>query len=479
MGESLALTHVQVVDVATGALRASQTLLVSRGRIRAVGADGSIAIPRGTRVVDGRGMFAVPGLWDMHVHTSATAMRPRASGEEATLKHNAEFVFPLFVANGVTGIRDMSGNLAMLLEWRRAITSGAMIGPRMIVTGGKVGGARAVVPSAPFPITTAADVRASVLALKRDGADFVKYLELPSDLFPVLMASAKEAGLPVAAHVPPWMPVEVMSDAGASSTEHLLGVFQSSAAIEDALLDEARNEQTWWGRLLVRARVWDPEQRQFDRQRRALASYDESRARALLVRLAKNGTWQTPTLTAIRHVNGILDDSLTRQARAPFVLPFMVGRRKDWVEGDTLASLAYARRAFQMTAAMSRAGVPILAGSDMPGTNRLPGFSLLDELEHLVEAGLTPLEALRAATIRPAEFLHARDSLGTLEAGKAADIILVRANPLENINGLRELESVVLGGRYLSRRDLDAMLDQVREVARQWRLPPVAHKETR
>ncbi|MBK7830856.1 MAG: amidohydrolase family protein [Gemmatimonadetes bacterium] len=475
--ERIALTHVRVVDVATGAIQPDQTILIVGGRIREVGPQRRVKVPADAKVVNATGLYAVPGLWDMHVHVSSTAMRPRAPGEEATLLHNAEFVFPLFVANGVTGIRDMSGNLKVLTDWRRSIVAREMIGPRMIVTGAKVGSDRPVVPGAPYPIATDDDLRKSGRMLKQEGADFVKYLALPPERFPVLMQAARAEGLPVSGHVPSWMRVQDISDAGLASVEHLHGVLLATSTMQEELLVEAQRERTWWGQRLLRAGIWDEKARLESRQRRALESYNDSLAQRLSRRFVKNRTWQTPTLTSIRHVNGVLDDSSLKAARAPYYLPFMTGRRGNWEQGDTLMSLSYARRAFQLTAAMSRAGVPILAGSDMPGTNRLPGFSLLDELEHLVEAGLSPLQALQAATIRPAEFLHARDSLGTIDAGKVADVILVRANPLEDINRMRELEGVVLAGRYLSRRDLDAMLAQVREVARQWRLPPVPHKE--
>ncbi|HEX4934075.1 MAG TPA: amidohydrolase family protein, partial [Gemmatimonadaceae bacterium] len=433
------------------------------------GADGTVAVPRGARAIDGRGLYATPGLWDMHVHLSATSMRPRRAGGGSTIASNADFAFPLLVANGVTGVRDMSGDLRLLRSWRAAVAAGERIGPRLVVTGNKIGGSAPVVPGAPFPIATDDDLRGAVRALKREGADFVKYLELPAERLPVLMATARAEGLRVSGHVPPWVPLSTMSEAGVASTEHLLGVVLAVSSQEEALLAEAREEQTWWGRLLIRAGVWNPELRLADRQARALASASEAKKAQLFDQLKRNATWQVPTLDAIRHINGLLDPATVREGRAAYHLPFMVGRRKDWANGDTLANYAFVRWAFEATAAMHRAGVPILAGSDMPGTNRLPGFSLFDELVYLVQAGLSPLDALRAATIRPAEFLGARDSLGTLEPGRVADVLLVRGNPLEDIARMRELDAVIVGGRYLGRRDLDALLAQVRTLAKQWR----------
>jgi imidazolonepropionase-like amidohydrolase len=476
-GEALAITNVRVVDVATGGIRVEQTIVILDGRIREVAPRQRVRLPAGVKVIDAKGLYAVPGLWDMHVHTSSTAMKPRYPGEERTLLHNEEFVFPLFVANGVTGIRDMSGNLEVLNGWRRAIREGRTLGPRMLVTGGKIGSDRPVVPGAPHPLVTVGDVRTSVRLLKREGADLVKYLDTTDELFRATLQAARAEGLRVSGHIPSWMRVQDASDLGMASVEHLAGVLEGASTIQEALTAEARRERTWWGGLLVRAGVWDEPQRLEDRQRRALASYSDSLAQALFRRFVRNGTWQVPTLVSTRHVNGILDDPRVLEARAPYTLPFLTGRRRNWGQGDTLTSLAYVKRAFQLTGAMARAGVPIMAGSDMPGTNRLPGFSLVDELGFLVQAGLTPLQALQAATIRPAEFLQARDSLGTVEPGQVADVLLLRGNPLDDIGQLRQLESVIVAGRYLSRRDLDALLAQVREVARQWRLPPVPHKE--
>ncbi|MCC6930203.1 MAG: amidohydrolase family protein [Gemmatimonadaceae bacterium] len=467
--ETIVIVHAQVVDVATGVVRPKQTLVIAGGRIQAMGADGKVALPRGARTVDARGLYATPGLWDMHAHLSATSMRPRGASGPSTIAGNADFVLPLFVANGVTGVRDMSGDLQLLRSWRAAVTAGQRLGPRLVVTGNKIGGTARVVPGAPFPLTTDDDIRSAVRALKRDGADFVKYLELPAVRFPALMAAARAEGLPVAGHVPPWMPLSEISDAGMASTEHLLGMAQATSGEEATLLEEARNEQTWWGQLLIRVGIWSPERRLADRQRRAIASSAEAKTAQLFARLKRNATWQVPTLAAIRHINGMLDDSTMREAREAYRLPFMVGRRKDWASGDTLANYAFVRWAFQTTGDMHRAGVPLLAGSDMPGTNRLAGFSLHDELGYLVQAGLSPLDALRAATIRPAEFLAARDSLGTLEPGKLADILLVRGNPLDDITRMQQLDAVIVDGRYIGRRDLDALLAQARTLATQWR----------
>ena len=474
----LVIRNLQVIDVATGHIRSDQTLMIGAGHILAISPGQQVKPPRGARIIDANGLYAVPGLWDMHVHTSSVAMKPRHATEEGTLLHNAEFVFPLFVANGVTGVRDMSGNLAVLNGWRAAIREGRIVGPRMLVTGSKFGSSGPVVPGAPYPIRAEGDVRTSLRRLKQGGADFVKYLELPEDLTQLLLRLSREQGLPVAGHVPEWTRVRDVSDGGISSLEHLQGVLNGTTRIEDELISETRSESTWWGKLLIRAGLWDVERRFEDRRRRALASHDDSLAQALFRRFIRNGTWQTPTLTFVRHINGVMDDKAIRDARAPYMLPFLTGRRSSWGQGDTLLSLQYVKWAHQVTGAMARAGVPILAGSDMPGTLRLPGFSLVDELENLVAAGLSPLQSLQAATIRPAEFLQARDSLGTLEPGKVADVILVRGNPLADIRHLRELEGVVLAGRYISRRELDQMLEHVRATAQLWRLPPRPHPET-
>lgn len=471
---ALVITRVQVVDVGTGEVRSDQTLVMANGRIVDVGPRTRVKSPRGARVVDGTGLYAVPGLWDMHVHTSAVAMKPARPGERKDVAHNAAFVFPLFVANGVTGIRDMSGNLSLLNSWRAEIRAGRMVGPRMLITGAKLGSENPVVPGAPYPISTDEDVRTSVRLLKENGADLVKYLELPLDRTRFLLRVAREQGMPVAGHVPAWMRVADVSDAGMTSVEHLQGVLQGVTPLEDELIAETLHEFTWWGKLLQRAGLWDVERRFEDRRRRALESANDSTTQALFRRFIRNGTWQVPTLSFVRHMNGVMDPKADRDARAAYMLPFLTGLRSSWGEGDTLLALDYVKWAHRVTGQMARAGVPLLAGSDMPGSLRLPGFSLVDELEHLVSAGLTPLQSLQAATIRPADFLHARDSLGTLEQGKVADVILVRGNPLADIRQLRKLESVVLAGRYLSRSDLDQMLAQVRATVADWRssVPP-------
>jgi imidazolonepropionase-like amidohydrolase len=465
----IAFTHLQVVDVVTGAITPGQTVIVREGRIQAVGPDRAVPLPAGATVIDGANQYVLPGLWDMHVHTAAIPMRPPAGGRKWSVEANGDYVFPLFIANGITGVRDMSGDLAVLRQWRGEVAAGRRLGPRLVITGWKFGSEKPVVAGAPYPIRTAADVRESVRMLKANGADFVKYLVLPPELTGVLFEASREAGLPVSGHVPGFLSSSDVADYGIKSVEHMNGVLLAGSSRRAEVAAHALHEYTWWGRLLIWLGVWDIEAREIDRRRMLVDGYTEAPPREVFQHLIEHGTWETPTLSAIRKVHGLRDPDVDLQHRSAYVLPFLTKRLAGYPGGDSLLAQRYVRIQFELVGLMAKEGVPLLAGSDMPGTHRLPGFSLVDELEYLVRAGLTPLQAVRAATYGPATYLGARDSMGTVAEGKVADLLLLDANPLEDITNLRHVQGVVAAGRYLPRSDLDSLLSGVARLVSDWK----------
>jgi imidazolonepropionase-like amidohydrolase len=456
----LALTNVVVVDV-TGA-RAPMprtTVLVEGNRITAIGRDGLVRLPARTRRVDGGGRYLVPGLWDMHVHTAAVTLIP-----EHEFAANAPYAYPLLIAHGVTGIRDMSGNLEMLVRWRDSIAQGRMLGPRMVVTGRKLGSNLPVVPGAPHPVRTAADVRRSVRMLRERGADFVKLEGLPEPLYHALFDAARDEGLRVTGHVPPWIGLREVAG-GMWTAEHLQGVFLDASTRRRELLAHEQRAWTLWGRALIRFRLWDLAATRLQDQRLAVETWSDSAAAELAARLRTTRTWVTPTLIGLRDI-AATEPRPARADQAAYHLPLHDRARAEAGPGE--ADLIRRRLDLYYHAAglLSREGVSILAGSDAPGTSRVYGFSLVEELEQLVAAGLTPLQALQAATLNAARALRASDSLGTIETGHIADLVLVDRNPLDAISNLRAVHAVVVNGRFLPRAELDGMLEGVRAYVR-------------
>lgn len=414
----VAIRDVTVVDVVTGSLRPHSTVIVMDGRITAVGAAARLPMPPGARILDGRGRFLIPGLWDMHSHSlwSAGAMRT---------------FLPLNVANGVTGIRDMGGRLDVLDTARAALRQENVAYPRIVAAGVILDGPEPVQADVSIAVADAAAARMAVASLAQEGVDFIKvYTLLPRDAYFAVIQEARRLGLPVAGHVPAAVTIEEAARAGQRSIEHL-----------------------------------------HDELEPLCTQRDGARCLQLAAEFRQFQVWQVPTLVALR--KGFFDDeAIVRDPRLRYIPR---GLREDWLAeraariGRGADHLAGKRRRYAdeewLTGFLAREHVGLLAGTDAGTAFCYPGFSLHDELGLLVQAGLSPVDALRAATSAPAEFLGKSDSMGTIAVGRDADMVLLRSNPLANIAATREIEAVVLRGRVLDRVDLDGLLASVARMA--------------
>jgi imidazolonepropionase-like amidohydrolase len=439
---ALAFTHVNVIDATGTPVQPDATVIVQGDRIVAVGKSSELKTPGDAQVIEARGKYLIPGLWDMHVHEIFGDWLPE----------NEKIIPLLFVANGVTGVRDMGGDLEPLKRWRSRIAAGEMIGPRMVISGPMLDGPVPQFPSS-APIKNAEDGRRTVDELKKNGADFIKIQSLiPRDGYFAAAEESRKIGIVFVGHVPDKVRAVEASNAGQKSIEHLTGVFEGCSTVEDELMSKPRGP----GRG------------------RFLATYDPERAKALIALFVKNQTWQVPTLYweqgewLIEKTNSG-PDPLAKYAPSAWrdrIWPmFTRDIASGWSSDPVDDRERFVQAEFKMVRDMNRAGVPILAGTDTAaGVRVYPGFSLHSELELLVQAGLTPMEALQAATRNAGKFLELADT-GTIEKGKRADLVLLDANPLEQIRNTRKIQSVVLAGRYYSRADLDRLLHEVEEAA--------------
>lgn len=427
-GVTLVLIHATVVDVDSGELIADQTLWIRDDRIVQVDATRESHAVSEALVLDIGGNYVIPGLWDMHVHW-----------------YDANYL-PLFIANGVTGVRQMFGS-PVHQDWKGQIASGELVGPRQVVASRIVDGPQPVWPGS----ITAADAeegRQAVATAIEEGADFVKvYSLLPREAYFAIAEEAKRRGIPFAGHVPARVTLLEAIAAGQLSDEHLTAVLPACSGDEEALRQRrAKGELPWWV-----ATPW-------------IDSYDEKKAAGVFRKLAEGGMWMCPTLTVLRAGAYGNDESMTADPRLrymPAAIRSMWAQPPRWA--DNLEQYYREQRAgfgkdLEIVGRMQRAGVRLLAGTDVLNPYCYPGFSLHDELELFVEAGLTPLQALRTATLHPAEFLKRRADLGSLEAGKLADMVVLRDNPLESIKATRSIEGVVSGGRWHGRKELNEML---------------------
>jgi hypothetical protein len=439
----LTIEHVNVIDTRTGRVVQNQSVSIQDGLIVSV----SAARAHGGTVIDAKGKYLIPGLWDMHVHSALTPV------------WDENLIYPLYIANGVTGVRDMGGDPDLLEQRRGRINRGELLGPHMIMAGPFLAGGKSNKET--IAVSTPEEARAAVDRLKQRGVDFIKILSnISREVYYAVAEESVKQKIDFVGHVPVAVSVAEASTAGQRSIEHLTGFTLACSSQELEIR-----------RQLVEARARRDFAAYIPLSRQALETYDPAKAVSLFALLIKNHTWQVPTQVWTQTDAAIDDPKLLSDPRLKYV-PTAVHagwdpaqRLKDTSAEEMKVNKAEAARGLEMLKSMHAAGVPIMAGSDGPDPFIFPGFSLHDELEWLVRVGFTPAEAIQAATRKPAEFMGKLDQYGVVEAGRAADLVLLEANPLKNIRNTREISAVVLGGKYYSRSDLDGILAHAVELA--------------
>jgi imidazolonepropionase-like amidohydrolase len=402
----LIFTNVNVVNMHNGVIARGMTVVIKQGRIAGVAKLGFVAQGPEIQIVNADGKYMIPGLWDMHVHSAFVSPA-----------WDEKVIYPLYIANGD----------------RQTIG-----------------------------VNTPEEARQAVDTIKKRGLDFVKVLSVSRDSYFAIADESAKQNISFVGHVPHSVSVREAAVAGQKSIEHLTGVLLACSSREDELRAQglaALTRRDYAAYRAIGAQI--------------ISSYDPAKAGALFLQLAKSNTWQVPTLVWTETNSHVDDPELKSDPRLKYV-PASV--RTEWdpakLLGNTsleeLAALkTEAARDLELVAAMRSAGVRFMAGSDGPDPYVFPGFSLHDELEWLVKSGFSPLQALQAATLNPALFLAKSDKYGGVEVDHAADLLLLEANPLDDIRNTRRIFGVVAGGKYYSRRELDTMLQQVEKLAAQ------------
>ena len=412
--QTVVFTNVHVIPMNRDTVLRNQTVVVRDGRIASISPAGSTAVPSGARRIDGAGRsWLVPGLADMHVH----------------LFDRGEFI--MYLANGITTVRNLHG-IPRHLAWRDSIAKGELLGPRLFTSGPILDGDP---PSrgTNTVLRSREDAERAVAEQKAAGYDMIKvYDNLPRDLYEALAVASRRVGLPLVGHVPTLVGLtgllEVNGQSGIEHVEELLPFFRGGTDTT-GLGDTARS-------------------------------------------LARLGIWVTPTVTVYRSALEQATDwnAVLRRPEMRFLNPATM---LDWgwtPTGEGRSGNQRAREGFaravtffesQLIPALQGAGVRLLAGSDAPIPAIVPGYSLLGELETFVRSGLSPFEAMVTATRNPALFMGRAGEFGTIEVGAAADLVLLGADPLENIGNLENRVGVMRAGVWLSRADLDRRLEEM------------------
>jgi imidazolonepropionase-like amidohydrolase len=412
-----------------------QTVVIRDGQIQAVGPRGEVTVPVDAVRIDGAGKYLMPGLADMHVHLEYFE-------DPSILK--------LFLANGVTTVRNMDGR-PRILEWKKQIEEGTLLGP-LIYTAGPLLDGDPPLRTDNLVVRNAEEARAAVIAQKAAGYDFIKvYTNLSAEAYEAVLATAWENDMPVAGHVPRAVGLK-RAISGQASIEHL-GDYADAVERDDSPF---RSRDAWFKRFLG-------------------MPVDRTKADLLGKEQARQGAWTVPTL--VQADKALAPPDLMRQWLAAREVSYMDAEmRALWEElnqrvtarmdDEDWRRVALGRQnRLMLVRALHESGAQLLAGSDTPNPFVVPGFALREELKNLVEAGLTPWAALATSTRDAARFADQLDGRGSVETGQRADLLLLEANPLEDVTNVGKLTGVMVHGRWLSRDELTRLLDSVRQPA--------------
>lgn len=447
--QSLVLRNVTVIDMTGAPPRSAMTVVIENGRITKIGK--TAKIPKNAQTIDDTGKFLIPSFWDMHVHVLD---RDRS--------------LPMYVANGVLGVRDLGVHrLDDILLWRQEAADGKIISPRIVTAGKILDGDPSASPDYSIVVKTPEEARKAVQGLKARGVDLIKvYDVLSREAYFAIADEAKKLNLPFAGHVPSSITTIEASDAGQKSIEHLGKILEDTTGSPEEMrkLQAIKpSEQDFSSFPRKIAKVYEL----------SISTYSETKANEIFAHFVKNKTWQVPTLIT-KYGRTYVDDldakgdwrdkyipESDRKWWKPKVGFFFRYRTPEYIE----AQKKYFQKELELCGAMHRAGVKFLAGTDTVSAYTYAGFSLHDELALLVQSGFSPMDALLTATRNPAEYFGELKTSGTIEQGKIANLILLEANPLNDIKNTTKINAVVQNGKFLSKEILQKMLADVETLA--------------
>jgi hypothetical protein len=428
------LEHINIIDVERGKVIVNQFVYIEGHRIRSISSH-PIENPK-NRVYDCTNKYLMPGLWDMHIHDA---------GDDSSNRH--EYV-PLFLANGVTGIRDMWGSEEML-KLKADIDADKFQGPRMIIGSPIIDGEKPFFKSS-LSASTETQGRHFVDSLSAAGYDFIKiYTMVREPVYLAIADECKKKGIALEGHLPTEIGLEEALDAGQRSFEHNFNVNRYLTGKEAEYLEWSHHyldtvHSTHDGQFMVR------------NEPLGVSEKDFHLPAAVLDKMIKNRVAVVPTLTLAQGRSINADIMAKRTKGLEYLTPGFVNywRHQQPVLPVELEQTFGAAAKFLMNK-----GVLILAGTDVNNPFCVPGFGLQQELINLHNAGLTNLQVLQTATLNPAKFLYKEKELGTVTAGKLADLLVLDDNPLSDISNTQKINAVIVNGKYISKDEIKRMLE--------------------
>lgn len=455
--DAFCIENISTIDSNEG-LKENQTVVVKDGKILKITSSNDLKLDPENEIIDGTGKFLIPGLWDAHVHF-------------AFLEELAPSMFDLFLAYGITSVRDTGGKIGFVKEWKDKADANPTEAPRVMIAGPLLDGMPNVYdgsdpgrPPLSVGLSSIEDVKNQINFLDSVGVDLLKAYEmLTPEQFATITKLAREKGLKVTGHVPLSMDVISASNAGLNSMEHMRNLELACASNSDELLTQ-RHELLDFGKNdpggILRSRI-----HQAQRQN-AVENYDENKADSVLKVLAENQTWQIPTLSLNTGSVRKHFDQPNFQESFRYLPDSVEQNWKSAIEnmaGNEISEFTqkYFDWKMNMVSKIHETGIGIMAGTDCPIFFLTPGLSLHDELEVLAEAGLSPLEALKTATFNPAKYFDLENELGSIKENYWADLVILDANPLENIKNTQRINAVIREGKYYGREALDRVLKRL------------------
>lgn len=431
-GSSYAITGVAIIDVEKGIIIPGQTVIVTGGRIDGIGDQEKIRVPKDADIVNGQGLYLMPGLVDAHVHY-----------------FDAPIFGRVLIANGVLLVRDMGMPNEYILKLRNELNRGDTLGPDMVAAGMMLDGDPPVIPPTALTIRTPEEGRSAVHQQAQAGADMIKvYSNLDKDAFLAILDEADKAGLKVVGHVPDSIYIEEAAAAGLKSSEHWFGFEKIVAKLLGEPVEfKYRGMGSEAGYLL------------------RLGEVDPAALQAVYGRLHASGLTVTPTVVTFKDWPNVNTFEAGDVPGGEYISQDLLAMWKSQWAGQSEIPDPIWQNWAQMVKGLNQAGVPLMVGTDLMCPGMIPGYSVHEEMLIWQEAGIPAVDILRSATIVPVEFMGLDDRLGSIQEGRIASMVLVRGNPLKDIRNAQQIEGVFLRGEYFSRQDLDRLLAEAKELA--------------